>query len=121
MLSFDWECLLQDPGNLEGDLQAGAAAGYTLLWVLVWSTVMVSIVPVTPAQVMSARLHPHGDWQQSVPVLSSGARCSILAHSSSLDRSGLPAGVLLYAHVVVNIYCMVSTCEKGETQFSTSS
>lgn len=35
--------MLQDPGNLEGDLQAGAAAGYTLLWVLVWSTVMVSL------------------------------------------------------------------------------
>lgn len=36
--------MLQDPGNLEGDLQAGAAAGYTLLWVLVWSTVMVSFL-----------------------------------------------------------------------------
>ena len=31
----------QDPGNLEGDLQAGANTGYILLWVLVWSTVMV--------------------------------------------------------------------------------
>lgn len=29
-----------DPGNLEGDLQAGANTGYILLWVLVWSTVM---------------------------------------------------------------------------------
>ena len=35
-------CGLQDPGNLEGDLQAGANTGYILLWVLVWSTVMVS-------------------------------------------------------------------------------
>ena len=34
-------CCLQDPGNLEGDLQAGANTGYILLWVLVWSTVMV--------------------------------------------------------------------------------
>lgn len=33
--------MLQDPGNLEGDLQAGANTGYILLWVLVWSTVMV--------------------------------------------------------------------------------
>lgn len=32
---------MQDPGNLEGDLQAGANTGYILLWVLVWSTVMV--------------------------------------------------------------------------------
>eukprot|EP00891_Asterochloris_glomerata_P009403 jgi/Astpho2/9403/e_gw1.00145.48.1_t len=29
-----------DPGNLEGDLQAGANTGYTLLWLLVWSTAM---------------------------------------------------------------------------------
>lgn len=38
---FGANCL-QDPGNLEGDLQAGANTGYILLWVLVWSTVMVS-------------------------------------------------------------------------------
>ena len=31
----------QDPGNLEGDLQAGTTAGYTLCWVLMWSTAMV--------------------------------------------------------------------------------
>jgi hypothetical protein len=35
-------CLLQDPGNLESDLQVGAHAGYKLLWVLLWSTVLVS-------------------------------------------------------------------------------
>lgn len=29
-----------DPGNLEADLQTGAGTGYTLLWVLFWSTVM---------------------------------------------------------------------------------
>ncbi|VFQ94904.1 unnamed protein product [Cuscuta campestris] len=28
-----------DPGNLEGDVQAGAIAGYSLLWLLMWSTV----------------------------------------------------------------------------------
>lgn len=30
-----------DPGNLESDLQAGAHTGYSLLWVLFWSTAMV--------------------------------------------------------------------------------
>jgi hypothetical protein len=30
-----------DPGNLESDLQAGAQTGYTILWVLLWSTIMV--------------------------------------------------------------------------------
>ena len=29
-----------DPGNIESDLQSGAVAGYTLLWVLLWSTVI---------------------------------------------------------------------------------
>jgi natural resistance-associated macrophage protein len=29
-----------DPGNLESDLQAGAQTGYTILWVLLWSTIM---------------------------------------------------------------------------------
>ncbi|EGC29415.1 natural resistance-associated macrophage protein [Dictyostelium purpureum] len=29
-----------DPGNLESDIQAGATAGYQLLWVLLWSTVI---------------------------------------------------------------------------------
>jgi len=29
-----------DPGNLEGDLQAGAVSGYSLLWLLLLSTVM---------------------------------------------------------------------------------
>lgn len=27
-----------DPGNLEGDLQAGAITGYSLIWVLFWAT-----------------------------------------------------------------------------------
>ncbi|KAM7265639.1 hypothetical protein ACFE04_003322 [Oxalis oulophora] len=29
-----------DPGNLEGDLQAGAIAGNSLLWLLMWATAM---------------------------------------------------------------------------------
>jgi natural resistance-associated macrophage protein len=40
-----------DPGNLEGDLQAGSAAGYQLLWLLLWATVMGALV-----QLLSARL-----------------------------------------------------------------
>ncbi|XXG56983.1 hypothetical protein AAC387_Pa03g4265 [Persea americana] len=40
-----------DPGNLEGDLQAGAVAGYSLLWVLMWATVMGLLI-----QLLSARL-----------------------------------------------------------------
>lgn len=40
-----------DPGNLEGDLQAGAVAGYSLLWLLMWATVMGLVV-----QLLAARL-----------------------------------------------------------------
>nr|VDC80721.1 unnamed protein product [Brassica rapa] len=40
-----------DPGNLEGDLQAGAVAGYSLLWLLMWATAMGLLV-----QLLSARL-----------------------------------------------------------------
>ena len=29
-----------DPGNIESDLQTGAVAGFSLLWVLLWSTVI---------------------------------------------------------------------------------
>jgi len=40
-----------DPGNFESDVQAGARAGYQLLWVLFWSTVMGLIL-----QLLAARL-----------------------------------------------------------------
>ncbi|OWM65664.1 metal transporter Nramp3-like [Punica granatum] len=40
-----------DPGNLEGDLQAGAIAGYSLLWLLFWATAMGLFV-----QLLAARL-----------------------------------------------------------------
>lgn len=40
-----------DPGNLEGDLQAGAIAGYSLLWLLFWATVMGLLI-----QLLSARI-----------------------------------------------------------------
>jgi len=40
-----------DPGNLESDLQAGAVAGYELIWVLWWSTVLGFAI-----QTLAARL-----------------------------------------------------------------
>lgn len=40
-----------DPGNLESDLQSGALAGYSLLWLLMWATVMGLVL-----QLLSARL-----------------------------------------------------------------
>ncbi|KAG8474705.1 hypothetical protein CXB51_031210 [Gossypium anomalum] len=40
-----------DLGNLEGDLQAGAIAGYFLLWLLMWATAMGLLV-----QLLAARL-----------------------------------------------------------------
>lgn len=40
-----------DPGNLEGDLQSGAIAGYSLLWLLMWATLMGWLL-----QTLSARL-----------------------------------------------------------------
>lgn len=39
-----------DPGNIEGDLQAGATAGGTLLWVLVWATAMGLLVQLHAAR-----------------------------------------------------------------------
>lgn len=39
-----------DPGNLEGDLQSGAIAGYSLLWLLAWATIMGLLI-----QMLSAR------------------------------------------------------------------
>jgi len=34
-------CTVIDPGGVEGALQSGAYTGYALLWVTLWSTVMV--------------------------------------------------------------------------------
>ncbi|WVZ59818.1 hypothetical protein U9M48_009913 [Paspalum notatum var. saurae] len=39
-----------DPGNIEGDLQAGATAGGTLLWVLFWATAMGLLVQLHAAR-----------------------------------------------------------------------
>lgn len=40
-----------DPGNIEGDLQAGAIGGYSLLWLMMWATVVGLLI-----QLLSARL-----------------------------------------------------------------
>ena len=40
-----------DPGNIEADLQSGAKSGYTLLWVLLWSTMLGCFL-----QILTARL-----------------------------------------------------------------
>ncbi|KAK1398903.1 Metal transporter Nramp2 [Heracleum sosnowskyi] len=40
-----------DPGNVEGNLQAGAIAGYSLLWLLLWATVMGLLVQLLSARV----------------------------------------------------------------------
>ncbi|KAG5018406.1 hypothetical protein JHK87_014261 [Glycine soja] len=40
-----------DPGNLEGDLQAGAIAGYSLLWLLMWATFMGLLIQLLSARV----------------------------------------------------------------------
>ena len=36
-----------DPGNLEADLQAGAVAGYDLIWVVLLATLMALLVQMT--------------------------------------------------------------------------
>ena len=40
-----------DPGNIEADLQSGAHGGYSLLWVLLWSTALGCFL-----QILAARL-----------------------------------------------------------------
>lgn len=40
-----------DPGNLEGDLQAGAIAGYSLLWLLMWATFMGLLIQLLSIRV----------------------------------------------------------------------
>jgi natural resistance-associated macrophage protein len=40
-----------DPGNIEADLQSGAKGGYSLLWVLLWATILGGFI-----QILTARL-----------------------------------------------------------------
>ncbi len=46
----------QDPGNLESDLQTGATTGYSLLWLLGATTLMVRASPLT-------RTSPRRHWR----------------------------------------------------------
>lgn len=57
-------------GNLESDLQAGAQTGYTILWVLMWSTIMVSCS--RPSRLRCSR-HPMLE-QQLVLLCNAGGR-----------------------------------------------
>ncbi len=43
-----------DPGNIESDLQAGAQGGYTLVWVLFWSTVLGWFLQMTAVRLANA-------------------------------------------------------------------
>ena len=54
-----------DPGNIEADLQSGAKGGYTLLWVLFWSTVLGCFLQILTARLgvvtgMRLTLHENG-------------------------------------------------------------
>ncbi|KAG9145974.1 hypothetical protein Leryth_015620 [Lithospermum erythrorhizon] len=40
-----------DPGNLEADLQAGAIAGNSLLWLLLWATLMGLLIQLLAARI----------------------------------------------------------------------
>nr|XP_046910786.1 protein Malvolio-like isoform X2 [Dermatophagoides farinae] len=40
-----------DPGNIESDMQCGVIAGYKLLWILLWSTILGLLI-----QILSARI-----------------------------------------------------------------
>ncbi|KAJ4832506.1 hypothetical protein Tsubulata_000061 [Turnera subulata] len=47
-----------DPGNLEGDLQTGAIADYSLLWLLMWAIVLGLLIQMLSARVgVATRRH----------------------------------------------------------------
>ncbi|KAL8138318.1 hypothetical protein V2J09_004319 [Rumex salicifolius] len=41
----------ENPVKLEGNLQAGAIAGYSLLWLLLWATIMGLLIKLLSARV----------------------------------------------------------------------
>lgn len=40
-----------DPGNIESDMQSGAIAQYSLLWVLLWATVLGMVLQRLAARI----------------------------------------------------------------------
>ncbi|WIA40896.1 hypothetical protein OEZ86_004557 [Tetradesmus obliquus] len=60
-----------DPGNLESDLQVGANAGYSLLWVLLWCTILGYVIQMQAAKlgVVTRRHLAEHCRQQFSPVL----------------------------------------------------
>eukprot|EP01064_Diplonema_japonicum_P027481 TRINITY_DN3977_c0_g3_i1.p1 TRINITY_DN3977_c0_g3~~TRINITY_DN3977_c0_g3_i1.p1 ORF type:complete len:573 (+),score=81.49 TRINITY_DN3977_c0_g3_i1:59-1720(+) len=75
-----------DPGNIEADLQAGSNTGYTLLWVLLWATLMGLIL-----QVMAAKLG-----------------CVTGKHLAELcaEEFSKPVRILLWAMAEIAIICV---------------
>ncbi|ONK64784.1 uncharacterized protein A4U43_C07F29890 [Asparagus officinalis] len=55
-----------DPGNLEGDLQAGASAGYSLLWLLMWATAMGLLIQMLSASLAEVCREEYPNWARLV-------------------------------------------------------
>ncbi|KAI3802434.1 hypothetical protein L1987_30566 [Smallanthus sonchifolius] len=55
-----------DPWNLEWDLQAGAVAGYSLLWLLMWATGMGLLIQLLSARVGVATGKHLSNWARLV-------------------------------------------------------
>lgn len=70
-----------DPGNIESDLQSGAAANYQLLWVLMWATVLGLLMQRLAARLgVVTGLHLAEVCQRRFPPV---PRYRNLTHSSS--------------------------------------
>ena len=68
-----------DPGNIESDLQAGAFAGYKLIWMLWWATCAGYLLQLLASRLGVVTGASHGLVFSSLAVLSSLARrCRVL-------------------------------------------
>ena len=75
------ECLhVQDPGNLEADLQAGGSAGYALLWLFFVCTIMVMLL----ARVLKELTHLTALDEQLLQWYDMLYSIAISAHTPSL-------------------------------------
>jgi hypothetical protein len=75
---------LQDPGNLESDLQLGAAAGYSLLWLMLWSIIMVRRSCCCPRLLLLLRLLQHLTVTALGPGLVAGGWLASIARPGAL-------------------------------------
>eukprot|EP00913_Durusdinium_trenchii_P009925 g9316.t1 len=69
-----------DPGNLEGDLQSGAFAGYSLLWVL-----LVCALAGLSLQILAARLAVVTGWASEVRFIQSPCSETVSASARAGD------------------------------------